>query len=229
MSEHKENDSNSYCQECKIYMCNKCEKYHSELFKNHHQYKLDKEQDFSELFTGFCKEKKHSVELIYFCKTHNKLCCAECIAKVKTNDNGKHTDCDVCTIEDIENNKKNKLKENIKTLEDLSLNLQQSINELKIIFEKVEKNKEELKMNIQKIFTNIRNTLNEREDELLLDVDKLYNELFINENIMKESEKLPNKIKISLEKGKEIDNNWKNNKLNILNIIYYYLYINKIR
>jgi len=84
-------------------------------------------------------------------------------------------------------------------------------------------------MNIQKIFINLRNTLNEREDELLLEVDKLYNELFINENIMKESEKLPNKIKISLEKGKEIDNNWKNNKLNILNIIYYYLYINKIR
>ena len=34
--------------------------------------------------------------------------------------------------------------------------------------------------------------------------------------IIKESDKLPNKIKISLEKGKEIENNWNNNKLSSL-------------
>ena len=42
---HKENDAISFCQECKIYMCNKCEKYHSELFQRHHQFKLDKEMN----------------------------------------------------------------------------------------------------------------------------------------------------------------------------------------
>ena len=89
--EHKENDSILYCQEWKIFMCKECEKHHSKLFKNHNQYKLDKEQDFSELFTGYCKEKNHSIQLIYFCKTHNKLCCAECITKIKTNYNGQHT------------------------------------------------------------------------------------------------------------------------------------------
>ena len=36
-----------------------------------------------------------------------------------------------------------------------------------IIFEKIDKNKEELKTNIQKTFTRLRNVLNEREDELL--------------------------------------------------------------
>ena len=50
---------------------------------------------------------------------------------------------------------------------------------------------------------------------------------------MKESEKLPNKLKISIEKGKEIDNNWGNNKLNslindCLNIENYIKEINKI-
>ena len=42
---------------------------------------------------------------------------------------------------------------------------------------------------------------------------------FFNEDIIKESEKLPNKIKISLEKGKKID--WDDNKLkfNIYNCI----------
>ena len=34
------------------------------------------------------------------------------------------------------------------------------------------KNKEELKQNIKNIFTKIRNDLNSREDEILLEVDK---------------------------------------------------------
>ena len=113
---------------------------------------------------------------------------------------------------------KNKLKENIKCLEDISIDLKQKINELKIIFEKIDKNKEELKTNIQNIFTKIRNALNEREDKLLLEVDNKFNNIFINEDIIKQSEKLPNKIKISLEKGKEIQNNWNNNKLILLTL-----------
>ena len=108
---HKENDANSFCQECRIYMCNKCEKFHSELFETHHLFKLEKDKDMNEIFTGFCKEKNHSDEFKYFCKTHNKLCCAECIIKIKAKESGQHKDCDVCTIEDIENEKKNKLKE----------------------------------------------------------------------------------------------------------------------
>ena len=54
----------------------------------------------------------------------------------------------------------------------------------------------------------------EREDELLLEVDKKFDEKFGNEDIIKEGEKLPNKIKISLQKGKRIDNEWNDdNKL----------------
>ena len=54
---HKEIDSILFCTECKIYMCNKCEKLHSELFHNHPQIKIDNinNQDF---FTGICPEKK---------------------------------------------------------------------------------------------------------------------------------------------------------------------------
>ena len=83
--------------------------------------------------------------------------------------------------------------------------------------EKISKNKEEIKLNIQKIFTKIRNALNYREDELLLEVDNEFEKLYFNEDILKETEKLPNKIKISLEKGKIIDKEWdNNNKLNSL-------------
>ena len=49
-----------------------------------------------------------------------------------------------------------------------------------------------------------------------MEVDKKYNKIFFIEDIIKESEKLPKKIKDSLEKGKIIANNWKDNKLNSL-------------
>ena len=95
--------------------------------------------------------------------------------------------------------------------------------------------KEELKIKVQKIFTNIRNIVNNREDELLLDIDKKYNDKSIGEEVFKEIEKLPNKIKISLEKGKLLDKDWGNdNKLylsinNCINIENSINNINKLK
>ena len=77
-------------------------------------------------------------------------------------------------------------------------------------------NKENLKLKIQNIFTKIRNTINNREDELLLEADKYFNNLLFNKDIIKDGEKLPNKIKESLERGKLIYKKWNNNKSNIL-------------
>ena len=110
-------------------------------------------------------------------------------------------------IEDIKEEKKKNIKTNIKYLEELSNTLQGSIDNLKIIFENIIQNKEELKLSIQKTFTKIRNELNNREDELLLQVDKQFNENYCDEIILKQCEKLPNKVKISLEKGKSIELN----------------------
>ena len=222
--DHKEIDSIIFCYECKIYMCKECEKYHSKIFKNHHQFKSEN-KDISEIFIGLCKEENHQDILKYFCKTHNELCCAKCITKIKTKEIGQHKDCEICLIEDIEKDKKDKLKENIKNLEDLSKNLQESINKLKKLFEKIEKDKEAIKLDIQKTFTKLRNILNDREDQLLSDVDQLYDKLFFSEDIVKESEKLPKKIEMSLEKGKSIDKEWNNNQLNAL--IYNCLNIEK--
>jgi len=177
--------------------------------------KLEKDKDMANMLSGFCSEKNHKLELKYFCKRHNILCCAQCVTKIKGKENGQHSDCDICFIEDIENEKRNKLKDNIKCLEDISINLEQKIKELKLIYEKIEKSKEELITNIQKTFTKLRSTLNDREEELLQEVDNKY-ALYFNENIIKDCDKLPNKIKISLEKGKEIENNWNNNQLNLL-------------
>ena len=224
---HSEIKPISFCKECNVYMCNKCENFHSELHHNHLLCKLDK--NFEHIFTGFCIEKGHIDKLEYFCITHNQLCCASCITKIKGNGNGQHTDCDVCHINDIKQSKKNKLKENIKYLEDLSNTFQQSINELKQLYEKINNNKEELKLNIQKIFTKLRNKLNSREDEILLEVDNKFNKFYFNENIIKNAEKLTNQIKINLNKGKIIDNEW--NDINSLDIEAKFIFeeeINKI-
>ena len=45
------------------------------------------------------------------------------------------------------------------------------MKELKELFQKIDK--ENLKLEVQKILTNIRNAINDREDKLLLDIDNL--------------------------------------------------------
>ena len=211
LEEHNKMKPIMYCIECKIYMCNKCLNFHTSLFKNHHTYNLDKNKD--EIFTGICKENNHDIKLEYFCNTHNKLCCLACIAKIQKNGKGEHHNCDISLIEDNENIKKNNLIENIKVLEELSINLEESINKLKAIIDNISKNKDELKLEIQNQFTKIRTVLNKREDELLLKVDKLFNEIYYDEAFIKKIEKLPKKIKISLEKGNQIKNEWNKNNL----------------
>ena len=135
-------------------------------------------------------------------------------------------------------NKKEKekiLEENIKNLEDLSNKIQQTINELKIMLETIDKNKKEFKTKIKAIFTKLRNELNKREDELLLETDKFFEEMFFDEKIVEKCEKLPQEIKICLEKGKKINDEWKdkdklssiiNDCINIENTIKDINYIN---
>ena len=211
--EHQKENAISYCPKCEIYMCNKCEILHSKLLNTHEKIILQKNNE--ELFTGFCPEKNHPMKLEFFCKDHNQLVCPVCISKIKKNEIGKHKDCNIVLIEEVKDEKINKLNGNIKILEKLAENINESIKDIKIIFEKIEKNKEQLIINIQNIFTKIRNELNNREDQLLLEVEQKYNELYnINNDILKQSEKLPNKIKTSLEKGKNINKENNDNKLN---------------
>ena len=209
--DHKEIDAVSYCQECKLFMCDDCTEYHKGLFENHNLLNMD--QNIKEIFNGYCEIKNHFQKLEYFCKTHNQLCCAACIAKIKSKENGQHTDCNVCIIQEIKNEKKSKLKENLNYLKDLSINLEKTIKNLKKIFGNFMKNKEELRQIIQNIFNKIRNIINEREKELLLEADKQFNKLFINEEIMKRSEHLTSKVKLSLKKGKILDSQWNDNNI----------------
>ena len=137
-------------------MCNKCDKVHSTLFKNHSLYQLNKDED---IFTGYCQEKNHPNKLEYFCKTHNQFCCATCVVKFNKKGEGQHKDCDVCYIEDIKEEKKKELIKNIKILEDFENKFGESLKEIKEMFHKIETDKENLKLEVQKIFTKIRNII----------------------------------------------------------------------
>ena len=167
--EHNEIGYINFCVECKVYMCKKCLNFHSNLLQNHHTYDIYK--DKKDKFTGFCNEQNHNMKLEFYCKNHNILCCAACICKIKEKGYGNHKDCEAYVIENIKEEKKNKLTENMEKLEELSKYIENQIKELKKLFEKICKDKEEIKIKIQKIFTKIRTELNDREDALLKQVD----------------------------------------------------------
>ena len=137
-------------------MCNNCQKIHSGsgLFINHHTYSLDKNP--KEIFTGLCIKSNHALPLQYYCKNHNELCCAACIAKIKRKGDGKHKDCEVYYITKIKLNKKKNLEKNMEKLGELYKELEPSIKELKTISKKIEESKEKIKKEISLIFTKIR-------------------------------------------------------------------------
>ena len=207
---HAEIDAVSYCPECEKYLCNKCLNFHAEMLEGHKTIKLNEKK---EIFIDKCKEENHNAKLEFYCKEHNILCCLGCISKIKAEGYGQHSDCNVIHIKEIKDDKRNKLKENINNLEELYKQIDQTINNLKELFEEINKNKEDLKLKVQEIFTKIRNALNEKEDKLLLDIDEYYNKTYFKEDIIKKSEKLPNKIKKSIEKGKIIFKEWNENNL----------------
>ena len=105
--------------------------------------------------------------------------------------------------------KEKKFNENYTKLENISNNLEQTTKQLKMLSEKINKQKEQIILDIQKYFTKLRSTLNEREDKLIEEVEQKYKNAFFDDNIIKECDKLPNNIKNCLDNGKDIKDKWK--------------------
>ena len=214
---HSDLNAINYCSECNLYLCNKCSNIHSEYLETHHinnindiNHSSKTEINNPETFSGLCQEFNHKNELIFYCKDHNKLCCAACLCKIKENGNGLHHDCNVCTIKEIKNEKKNQLNENIKYFLESTKNIEESINKLKGIFDKMSESKEDVKMKISKIFTKLRNLINEREDKLLTEIDELYEKSFFKEDLIRKGEKISIQIKNLMDKKNLINEEWDN-------------------
>ena len=94
---------------------------------------------------------------------------------------------------------------------ELEEKIEELINQLKNIFnifKTISVNKDSLKLKISKIFTNIRNNINEREDELLSEVENIYDKTYFKEDLIRKGEKIPNQIKKFKEKGEIIKKDW---------------------
>ena len=92
LSEHENINAISFCPKCNIYMCNKCQNFHAELFKIHQTINLNLTKDLDDFFSGICNNEHHPNNLDFFCKTHNTLCCVGCISKIKNKLYGQHSD-----------------------------------------------------------------------------------------------------------------------------------------
>ena len=101
---HSEINAINYCPECNIYLCNKCSNNHIDILENHLVYNLD--NNTPEIFVDICNEPNHKNKLEFYCKSHNKLCCAACLSRIKGKGNGQHFNCNVCLIEEIKDEKK---------------------------------------------------------------------------------------------------------------------------
>ena len=217
--EHKDIDAVSYCSKCDIYSCEKCKDYHNNLInKNHNQINLNNKENNGEN-AEICFELNHQEKLEYFCRTHNKLCCRACVTKIKGLGNGQHSDCDICFIEDISNERKKLLKQNIIYLQNNRNSFDSLINKIKEAYKELSDRKELLKIKIQKLFTKIRNDINKREDQLLSLVEQVYEKYFFNKNINKEIDKIENKLNISFNKGIIILNEYNNDEINFISLV----------
>ena len=132
------------------------------------------------------------------------MLCMLCIAK-KYKEYGQHKDCNVCSIDDIKEEKKNKFNRNIIFLKSWPDCLERIINDMKILLKNINSDKEEFKSYIQKIFTKFRNAINERENEILSEIDKKFEDILSKEEIVKKSIELPNQVKINFEKSQSLD------------------------
>ena len=217
-NEHSEQTATNFCFKCKKFLCETCSTSHYDTNPKHNLFSVDKDLHLN--FTGFCNEGNHPNKLDYYCSTHNNLCCAACLCKLKENGDGQHTECKVCYIGDIKEEKKKLLNANLKLLKKFSINIKKMLMDINNIYDRVNPIKESIIIHIKKIFNNLRKLLDKRENELLNEVEEIYSKNFFNEKYIRECSKYPTIIKYNLDKGKNVLEIWNdaenNGKLNSL-------------
>lgn len=216
--EHKDLPAEFYCPQCKIYMCKTCASFHNNMFSSHNPTPIEPSRPEESLeFSGLCPlPKHHYAPFDYYCLSHQELCCSACISKINTIGHGNHKDCEVILLREIENKKKNELPNNINELKNLQKKIEELIDEINKLKIEVNNNKEEVKKEVQRIFEEIRAAVNQRENEILDEIDKKFEkalEITKDKEIVN-NEKLPSKITFYIEKGTSTQNDWPKNNLN---------------
>ena len=189
------------------------------LVENNQNINYLNNKESNETNYDICYEQNHQQKLEYFCRTHNKLCCRACVTKIKGLGNGQHSECDICFVKDITDERKNILEQNIIYLKNNRTSFDSLINKLKQAYKEISDKKEKSKIRIQKFFTKIRNEINKREDQLLLIVEQVYENYFFNKNFSKDIDKIENKLNLSINKGMLVSNEYNNDEINFISLI----------
>ena len=140
LKSHSNKKAVKYCPNCKKYLCEICVASHNKCDRKHELLPEDKEMNLKT--KGICTESNHPNKLNYYCITHNNLCCAACLCKIKEKGDGQHTECNVCHIGKIKDEKKKILFNNINILKDFSQNIKKKLKLIKKIYEKTIPKKE---------------------------------------------------------------------------------------
>ena len=85
------------------------------------------------------------------------------------------------------------------------------------ISNKINEEKERIKIKIQKIFTEIGNAVDDREDELFVEIDKRFDEICFNESIINDNKILENEMKEYLKKIRNDELNFNDTEINKFN------------
>lgn len=215
---HANKKAIKFCLNCNKYLCELCLASHAKCDRKHELYSIDNELNLS--FKGTCQENNHPNNLDYYCSTHNNLCCAACLCKIKDKGDGQHTECKACSIEEIKEEKREKLNNNINILKDLAQNFKKKLKEVRKIYDKTNNQKEGTRTNIKNTFDELINILTLRKKELLKELDDIYEKNIFSDDFIKTYEKLPSKINYYIKKGKSVNEKWeedeKRGKLNII-------------
>ena len=166
-SKHSDRPAAIYCKKCERYFCVECEAaVHDSYFSNHAPYVI---RDFNtDFFLDRCEDHA-SYPLDFFCRDHFCLCCSLC----KDRD-GRHNGCNVVPLADLSTEEilrhitkaSDNLKEKLGKLAKLSL------DDLKSRADEFNHKISEVKETVAKTFSELRCVLNERESELMQEIER---------------------------------------------------------
>lgn len=176
--EHKGVKASMYCSMCEEFFCSACAAVHHDLLPRHAKFEQQRDEEKRRpIFTGKCPVLNHyKSPLVYFCHTHNVLCCAEC-----KNPGEAHCKCKVDQLKNIDIDALKRafladlkaLGAEIQSIDSKKETISTSIAELYKKREEFEASIEEIRAAINTSFNRLRTAITDREAALMEQLEEI--------------------------------------------------------
>lgn len=179
-SKHQSSEVVTYYPECKKFCCEECDKLMRELFPEYHSLPIDEVSELTLTFNDRCGEIGHSdCPLNYFCRDHSELCCSECAYS----EHGKHHNCKIVRIKDIENEYKGRLSASVDALsaevDRIEADMKRSDGVVSTFSDRQARAsdaKNEAEKAINEVFERYKEAIDKRRNVLITELEKRYKE-----------------------------------------------------